>query len=101
MKYQIEAIVVFLLFSSSMHHDNHFHMLVLVEQLIQQLIHGIAICNFHCIWVPFKLVTMSTSLLDATIKLVMHHPMFVHYAMLLIVRLSSLFVCFFSNRRRR
>ena len=26
----------------------------------------------------------------------MHHPMFVHYAMLLIVRLSSWFVCFFS-----
>ena len=31
----------------------------------------------------------------------MHHPMFAHYAMLLIVRLSSLFVCFFSIRRRR
>ena len=26
----------------------------------------------------------------------MHHPMFVHYAMLLIVRLSSWFVRFFS-----
>ena len=37
---------------------------------------------------------MSLVYFDAPFKFVMHHPMFVHYAMLLIVRLPSLFVCF-------
>ena len=102
MKYQFKAKFVSLLFSSCIMHLIHFNSMFTCSSLNPLLMHmGFTKCNSNCIWVHLKWFIMSTSYFDAPIKYVMNHPMLVHYAMLLIVRLSSLFVCFFSNRRRR
>ena len=86
MKYQIEAKVVSLLFSSCIMHLIHFNSMFTGSSLNPLLMHmGFTKCNSNCIWVHLKLSSMSLVYFDAPFKNVMHHPMFVHYAMLLIV----------------